>query len=234
MTAVRKPSPPPTLAAALDAPADTMTPMAALHRALTDWFPGRAALVSSFGTESAVLLHMAAQIDPAVPVLFLNTGKLFGETLKYRDTLVELLGLTDVRELRPEARILAAADPKGLLFASDPDRCCDIRKTAPLDGAVAGFDAWITGRKRFQSDVRSTLRQVERVGDKIKLNPLAPWTKADLTAYLEAHALPRHPLEADGYPSVGCMPCTDRVAVGEDLRAGRWRGQAKTECGIHR
>lgn len=205
-----------------------------LHPLLTGDLKGRIALVSSFGTESAVLLHMVAGIDPGVPVIFIDTGKLFGETLRYRDRLVALLGLTDLRSPGPDPAEEAREDADGGLWLRDPGACCALRKVRPLDGALAPFDAWITGRKRFQAATRTVLPAIEAADGRIKLNPLAGWSRQDLTAYLDRHGLPRHPLEADGFLSIGCMPCTDRVAPGEDIRAGRWRGRGKTECGIHR
>ncbi|MFC7333645.1 phosphoadenylyl-sulfate reductase [Rhodocista pekingensis] len=205
-----------------------------LHPLLTGDLKGRIALVSSFGTESAVLLHMVAGIDPGVPVIFIDTGKLFGETLRYRDRLVALLGLTDVRSPGPDPAEETREDADGGLWLRDPGACCALRKVRPLDRALAPFDAWITGRKRFQAATRTVLPAIEAADGRIKLNPLAGWSRQDLTAYLDRHGLPRHPLEADGFLSIGCMPCTDRVAPGEDIRAGRWRGRGKTECGIHR
>ncbi|HYE52573.1 MAG TPA: phosphoadenylyl-sulfate reductase [Azospirillaceae bacterium] len=196
-------------------------------------FGDRLALVSSFGAESAVLLDMVAAIDPATPVIFLNTGKLFGETLRYRTRLVERLGLTDVREVKPDPADLQRTDPDGVVWAGNPDACCHVRKTLPLERALAGFGAWITGRKRFQGATRAGLPVLEAADGRVKVNPLAGWSRDRLLAYLDARDLPRHPLEADGYLSIGCMPCTDRVAPGEDVRAGRWRGSEKTECGIH-
>lgn len=196
-------------------------------------FPGRIAVVSSFGSESAVLLHLVAEIDPATPVLFLNTGKLFGETLRYRDRLQELLGLTDLRAIGPHPRDRSSLDPDGALWSKDPDACCNFRKTVPLSRAMEGFDAWITGRKRFQTDNRADMDSVEMVGARYRINPLADWTQADLENYMIEHHLPAHPLVRDGYLSIGCMSCTSRVQAGEDPRAGRWRGQDKTECGIH-
>lgn len=196
-------------------------------------FPGRIALVSSFGIEAAVLLHMISTIDAATPVIFLDTGKLFGETLRYRDELVRRLGLIDVRSIQPDATRLATEDPAGSLWQSDPDRCCAIHKVEPLERALAGFDAWINGRKRHHSGTRSALPVVEAADGRIKINPLASWGPAEIDAYFAAHDLPRHPLEADGYRSVGCLPCSDRSQPGEDARAGRWRGRDKTECGIH-
>lgn len=213
--------------------ADTLTAPMLLEHALRRWFPGKIAVVSSFGTESAVMLHMVAQVDPSTPVLFLDTGKLFGETLRYRDQLVNRLGLRDVRVLHPDPADLDDADPDGTLWARDPDACCHARKVAPLERGLQGFAAWINGRKRHHGSLRHGLSTAEVVDGRVKLNPLAGWDRADIERYFDTHALPRHPLEADGFASVGCMPCSDRVAPGEDARAGRWRGQNKTECGIH-
>jgi len=195
---------------------------------------GRVAIVSSFGAESAVLLHMVAGIDKAIPLIFLNTQKIFGETLAYRDALAEQLGYTDLRVVRPDPYDLAARDGTGLRWSYDPDGCCHIRKTLPLARALAPFDAWISGRKGFQGKTRAALPRFEVEDGRLKLNPLADWDKARLDAYFEAHKLPRHPLEAQGYPSIGCSPCTSQVRPGEDPRAGRWRGWDKTECGIHK
>lgn len=196
-------------------------------------FPGRVALVSSFGAESVVLLHLLSEIDPHVPVLFVDTGRLFPETLDYRVRVTERLGLRDVRTIRPAEERLNALDPVKALWMTNPDLCCRIRKVEPLGRALTGFDAWFTGRKRFQSNTRAALALFEADGQRIKVNPLAEWTAAELTAYAERHDLPPHPLVAQGYPSIGCVPCTDRVLPGEDSRAGRWRGSDKDECGIH-
>lgn len=204
-----------------------------LAEAIRHEFPGRIAVVSSFGADSAVLLHLVAAIDPAVPVLFLDTDKLFGETRRYRDRLVERLGLTDVRTIGPDPVAVAERDPEGVLWARDPDACCALRKVEPLARALEPFDAWINGRKRHQSVSRADLDLVETADGRVKLNPLADWDRAALAAYFARHDLPAHPLVEDGYRSIGCMPCSDRVAAGEDDRAGRWRGMAKIECGIH-
>jgi phosphoadenosine phosphosulfate reductase len=194
---------------------------------------GRIAAVSSFGAESAVLLHMIAQVDVEVPVIFTNTQKMFGETLAYRDELAEKLGFTDLRVFRPDPRLLAIKDKTGLRWSYDPDGCCDLRKVEPLRRALAPFDAWISGRKGFQSGTRSALPRFEEDEGRLKINPLADWDKAKLDAYFAEHELPRHPLEAQGYLSIGCSPCTTKVAPGEDPRAGRWRSFDKVECGIH-
>jgi phosphoadenosine phosphosulfate reductase len=196
-------------------------------------FPGRIALVSSFGSESAVLVDMVAQIDTATPILFLNTGKLFGETLRYRDTLQQRFGLTDIRSLKPDPEELKEEDKNGLLWTRNLDACCDLRKTRPLDKALEGFDAWITGRKRFQTSTRASLPLIEESEGRIKINPLANFNLEDLQRVANEKDLPRHPLVADGYLSIGCMPCTKRVEVGQDYRSGRWAGTDKTECGIH-
>jgi phosphoadenosine phosphosulfate reductase len=194
---------------------------------------GRIAAVSSFGAESAVLLHMIAAVDRDVPVIFTNTQKMFGETLAYRDELAERLGFTDLRVFRPDPRLLRLKDEKGLRWSYDPDGCCDLRKVEPLRRALQPFDAWISGRKGFQAKTRAALPRFEIDEGRLKLNPLADWDKARLDAYFAEHDLPRHPLEAQGYLSIGCAPCTSKVRPGEDPRAGRWRGWDKVECGIH-
>ncbi len=204
-----------------------------LEAAIRWEFPGQIALVSSFGAEAAVLLHMVSEIDPATPVLFLNTGKIFGETLRYRTQLVEQLGLQDVRDIKPLVRGIEARDPGGVLWASDPDGCCYVRKVEPLNRALTGFGAWITGRKRAHGAERVDLPIAETLDGRVKVNPLVGWSRTDVEAYFSEHDLPRHQLEADGYRSIGCMTCTDRIVEGENLRDGRWRGSDKTECGIH-
>ena len=196
-------------------------------------FAGNIALVSSFGADSVVLLHLAASVEPAVPVVFIDTGKIFGSTHRYRDEVVSLLGLKNVRMARPDPALLATHDTDSGLWLREPDKCCAIRKVSPLSRALSGFDAWISGRKRYQGGRRAELPLIEADGDRIKINPLAEWTKEDLVAYRERHDLPEHPLVADGFRSIGCMPCTTRVAEGEDERDGRWRGTEKIECGIH-
>jgi phosphoadenosine phosphosulfate reductase len=204
-----------------------------LELALKEEFPGSTAVVSSFGSESAVLLHLVAQIDPNTPILFLNTGKLFGETLRYRDRLQDVLGLGDIRSLAPHPADRAARDPDGTLWSRDTDACCNFRKVIPLKRALEPFAAQITGRKRFQTRERADMQEVEYFEGRYRFNPLADWTLSDLEAYVVKHDIPRHPLVEDGYPSIGCMPCTRRIAAGESYRDGRWSGQEKDECGIH-
>lgn len=208
-----------------------------LRAVLVEGVAGRAAVVSSFGAESAVLLHQVAQIDPAAPVLFLDTGKHFPETLAYRDRLAAHLGLVGLVSLTPDAELIAKKDEAGLRWSWDPDGCCDLRKVQPLARAMAGFDASITGRKSFQSDTRADLPRFELdasdTAGRLKINPLIDWDSAALAAAFAQYGLPAHPLVAQGYPSIGCSPCTSKVAPGEDPRSGRWRGWDKTECGIH-
>jgi phosphoadenosine phosphosulfate reductase len=221
-----------SLGARLDAELRSAHPRAVIEAAFETLGP-KLALVSSFGAESAVLLHLASQVSKDIPVLFLDTGMLFGQTLDYRRQLAARLGLTDVRDLRPRFADIAVQDPKSDLWQTDTDACCNIRKVIPLDKALEGFDGWITGRKRFHGGDRLRLSVVEEADHQIKFNPLANWGKEDLDAYVAEHALPAHPLVAQGFPSIGCWPCTKPVEEGQDVRAGRWAGQDKTECGIH-
>ena len=207
--------------------------LALLEGAITRDFIGRFAVVSSFGAESAMLLALVAGIDRTVPVLFLDTFLHFPETLAYRDTLVRHLGLTDLRSLAPDAAALRVRDPADDLHRFVPDDCCALRKVAPLDRALAPFAAWASGRRRHQAATRRHLAMVETVDGRQKLNPLADWTAEQIAAELARRGLPRHPLRAAGYASIGCAPCTRAVQPGEDARAGRWAGHAKTECGIH-
>jgi phosphoadenosine phosphosulfate reductase len=205
-----------------------------LRRAIMGEFAGRLAVVSSFGADSAMLLALVAEIDPGVPVLFLDTAMHFPETLAYRDELTARLGLTDVRSVAPDAREVAYRDPRGDLHLFVPDDCCALRKVAPLQRALAPFAAWASGRRRDQAATRRGLAFVETVDGRRKFNPLADWPAERVAAELARRNLPRHPLVARGYPSIGCAPCTRPVRPGEDARAGRWAGHAKTECGIHR
>ena len=204
-----------------------------LRAAIKDEFPDKIALVSSFGAESAVLLHLVSEIDKSLPVIFLETGKHFAQTLSYRKKLSSRLGLTNVRDIRPSKESLTFRDPGGDLWKHDADACCTLRKVEPLTSALDEFDAWITGRKQFHGGGRLNLPAFEASPTHIKVNPLARWSKDDIDAYVKKNDLPPHPLVAQGYPSIGCWPCTHPAAEGEDVRAGRWRGAAKTECGIH-
>jgi phosphoadenosine phosphosulfate reductase len=213
---------------------DGASPPQILSAAIRDVFRGRIAVVSSFGAESAVLLHMVAAIEPVTPVLFVDTGRHFPETLDYRDRLAARLGLSGLQSVGPSADSIARLDADLSRAVWDSDGCCAFRKVAPVQAALSGFDAWISGRKRFQSGARRDLPVFEIDGVHVKVNPLAAWSAADVAAYAARHELPPHPLVAEGYLSIGCAPCTSVVAAGEDPRAGRWRSFEKTECGIHR
>ena len=213
---------------------DSAEPSCILQAVLGEVFTRRIAVVSSFGADSGVLLHMVAEIDPKTPVLFVDTGRHFSETLEHRDRLVRHLGLSDVRNIGPSAEEAARLDPDTSRATWDPDGCCAFRKVAPLQRALQGFEAWITGRKRFQSATRRALGVFEVDGVHAKINPLARWGQAEIDAYAGRHHLPAHPLAARGFPSIGCAPCTSFVRPDEDARTGRWRGFEKTECGIHR
>ncbi|MBI1494860.1 phosphoadenylyl-sulfate reductase [Halocynthiibacter styelae] len=232
------------LEAPLPAPADRAKELNARYRhhgardilaqALSDPLTGRIAMVSSFGAESVVLLHLLSTLDRTVPVLFLNTEMLFEETIQYQRDISKQLGLTDVRVISPDRNEMFLEDNDALLWQKSTDACCALRKTRPLEKALSGFDAWITGRKRYQSGTRAQMGLFEADGEnRIKVNPMAHFTPDTIREYMENNNLPRHPLVKKGFASLGCAPCTSRVRDGEDPRAGRWRGQDKTECGIH-
>jgi phosphoadenosine phosphosulfate reductase len=223
----------PSQAAVLDRALCDASPAKVIDTALETVGREHLALVSSFGTESAALLKVMADVDPAIPVIFLDTGWLFEETLAYRDTLIATLGLRDVRSIKPLEQTLTREDPDRELWFSDPDACCRIRKVEPLARALKPFSAWINGRKRFQGGARAEIPVVEDDGAKLKFNPFANVSREEIEAIYQLAKLPPHPLVASGYLSVGCMPCSSRTAADEDTRAGRWRGRAKTECGIH-
>lgn len=195
--------------------------------------PEELAVVSSFGADSAALLDLVARVDPRAPVIFLDTGQHFGETLIYRDQLLADFGLTNLRIIHPRPEVLAAEDPDARLYQTSTDRCCDIRKVEPMARAVEPYRAWLTGRKRHQAQTRASLPVFEAVGTRVRINPLASWTTQDQAAYMRSRNLRANPLVAYGYLSIGCFPCTQPVAAGEDPRSGRWAGQGKTECGIH-
>jgi len=221
------------LAEALDRTLRDTSPQEVIAAALKAVGREKLALVSSFGTQSAALLKVAADVDPAIPVIFLDTGWLFEETLAYRDTLTAKLGLRDVRAIKPKDETLSREDPERDLWFNNPDACCRIRKVEPLARALQPFDAWINGRKRFQGGQRADIAVVEQDGPRLKFNPFANVSREAIEAIFKAADLPPHPLSASGYLSIGCMPCTSRTSPDEDERAGRWRGRSKTECGIH-
>jgi phosphoadenosine phosphosulfate reductase len=194
----------------------------------------RLAVISSFGTQSGALLKIVADVDPNIPVIFIDTGWMFAETLQYRDALVDQLHLSNVRSVLPQTATLERLDPEADLWSANPDLCCKLRKVDTLHAAMTDFDASINGRKRFQAMTRADIPIVELDGGQLKFNPFAQMTLRDIELIYATAKLPQHPLVASGFSSIGCMPCTSRTLPGEDPRAGRWRGRAKTECGIHR
>ncbi len=200
------------------------------HRVL-----GQVAMVSSFGAESAALLHLIAITRPDTLVLFIDTNMLFVETLIYQSDLSEQLGLKNLRVLRADPATIAEHDLNETLHKDTPDTCCHLRKTSVLQNALVSYDGWITGRKRYHRNQRVKLEffEYDAPNDKFKINPLAHWRVEDVADYFAANNLPPHPLLAKGYPSIGCKPCTVPVGIDEDVRSGRWQGRAKTECGIH-
>ena len=196
-------------------------------------FPGRIALSSSFGAEAAVLLDLVLRIDPKVPIIFLDTGKLFEETYNYVTQLSNHIGLKDLRIIRPNKERLLEKDPSGNLWETEPDMCCHIRKVEPLEAALKGFKAWITGRKRYHGDIRLKLDSIESLDGYIKINPLINWDAKKIQTYFSEKKLPKHPLLSRGFKSIGCYHCTRETEDGEGVRSGRWFGGQKTECGIH-
>lgn len=220
-------------AAVLEVRFGSLEPVKVIELAADRLFSGEIGAVSSFGADSAVLLHMISQVDRSLPIAFLDTGKHFEEIIDYRDALVSDLGLTGLHVVEPRAEALADADPDGVLHETDTDGCCAVRKVEPMARAVEPWRAWFTGRKRFQSATRAKLPVFEAVGPRVRINPLAGWDARDIQAYATVHGLRENPLVAYGYLSIGCFPCTQPVKPGEDPRAGRWAGLAKTECGIH-
>ena len=220
-------------AASLDALYGHLPAEKIVELSVRDEFTDGIAAVSSFGADSAVLLDIIARVDRTLPVLFLDTGKHFEETLKYRDALAADFGLRNIQVVHPRPEALETVDPDGRLHQSDTDACCDIRKVEPMTRAVEPLAAWFTGRKRHQAATRNALGVFEATGPRIRINPLAKWTTSDLADYMREHRLRENPLVAYGYLSIGCFPCTQPVKPGEDARSGRWAGQAKTECGIH-
>ncbi len=221
---------------------DGMEAHIVLNSMIKQEFPGKIALVSSFGAHSALLIRMVADVDPATPILFLETGKHFKETLEYVDQLEKEFGLTNLRRLTPREDLLAKTDPEGTLWQENVNRCCWMRKVEPLNRVLdtGEFEAVITGRKRYQTSDRKDIDVIELFDDGIfRVNPMYLRDKTRIHEEFEKRSLPQHPLVAQGFPSIGCEPCTRQVKPGEDERSGRWahtmdmRGGKKEECGIH-
>jgi phosphoadenosine phosphosulfate reductase len=188
---------------------------------------------SSFQTNSVALLHIVSILAPEIPVYMMNTGFLFSETLEFKDKLVKDFGL-NVHMLRSETSRLQQRDANGrFLFASDPDTCCHINKIAPLEPIIAKNDVWINGIRGSQSAIRKSMVKIQETKRIVRYHPMLNWTSPMVYAYIEENNLPKHPLEEEGYVSVGCRPCTQRWLDSLDGRGGRWAGQNKTECGLH-
>lgn len=200
---------------------------------LSDPLSGKIALVSSFGTEAAVLLHMVSQAKKDTAVLFLETGMHFNETHDYIETLRNQLGLTNLHLITPDEKLIAQEDPNSDLNKTNPDMCCTLRKSFPLQDALVEYDGWITGRKRYHGGERANLPFIEREERQLKINPLVHYSPKMIADYFIEHKLPPHPLLAKGFRSVGCAPCTVKTKDGDDVRSGRWTGVDKAECGIH-
>jgi sulfite reductase (ferredoxin) len=205
-----------------------------LLTALVAAYPGKVAISSSFGAESALLLDIAAKVDPSLPVLTLDTGHLFPESREYARELTKHLGLKDVRVLRPDEERVAKLDPQGTLWGACADCCCELRKVEPLAAAASEFAILVDGRKRYHGGARVGLSLFEVDGQTIKVSPLAHWDEKRIAEEFEQRRLPRHPLSLQGYASIGCAPCTQPVGEGQGVREGRWAGSGKTECGIHK
>lgn len=212
---------------------ETATPEERLAFAVETWGE-RLLFTSSFGAGSGVLLHMWSRVAPHLPVVVIDTGFLFDETLAYRDKLAHDLGLR-IEVARPELETAEFLWQHGAdIQARDPDFCCAQNKVAPLKPFLARSLAWVTGLRRDQSRTREHVPVLQPTEDgPIKVHPLATMTSDDAQAYMVKHQIPEHPLKAKRYLSIGCWPCTQAVSDGEDERAGRWRGKGKTECGLH-
>jgi phosphoadenosine phosphosulfate reductase len=210
------------------------TPEQILRWAVEVFHP-RLTMATAFGAEGCCLIHMLAEIQPTVRIFNLDTGYQFQETLDLRERIKERYGI-EVEMVRPELTVAEyEAEHGGPLYRIRPDQCCHDRKVLPLRRAVAGYDAWISAIRRDQTSHRAAagVVQWDAKFNLMKVNPLLNWTKKDIWAFIAKHDVPYNPLHDQGYPSIGCWPCTRAVAEGEDDRAGRWSGSLKKECGLH-
>ncbi|HJT22135.1 MAG TPA: phosphoadenylyl-sulfate reductase [Nitrospira sp.] len=217
---------------------ETKPPQEILTAAIERYAP-KVVLACSFGAEDVVLVDMVHRIDPSVPLLYLDTDFLFPETYTTRDRIVQQYGLKPAQVLQVKSLLTPQKQAQQFgeaLWARDPDRCCELRKLEPLTRALKDYDAWITGIRREQSPTRAHAKVVEWDArfQLVKLNPLARWTWSDVWTYIKVYEVPYNELHDRNYPSIGCTHCTSSVAPGEDPRAGRWKNQAKTECGLHK
>jgi phosphoadenosine phosphosulfate reductase len=210
------------------------TPQEILRWAVDAFFP-RLTMATAFGPEGCVILHMLSEIEPRVRIFNLETGYQFPETLALRERLKERYGI-EVEYVRPELSVAEyEAEHGGPLYNLYSDQCCHDRKIVPLKKAIVGYDAWISAIRKDQTEQRAAAEVVQWDGKfgLVKVNPLLNWTKNDVWSFVLEHEIPYNPLHDQGYPSIGCWPCTRAVAEGEDERAGRWAGKVKKECGLH-
>ncbi|SHV68428.1 3-phosphoadenosine 5-phosphosulfate reductase cysH [Mycobacteroides abscessus subsp. abscessus] len=204
-----------------------------LLRWVDENFSGQYVVASNM--QDAVLVEMAAKVHPGVDVLFLDTGYHFAETIGTRDAVEAVYGVNIVN-VTPEQTVAEQDELVGKdLFASDAARCCNLRKVQPLSKALKGYTAWVTGIRRVEAPTRANapLISFDEAFGLVKINPIAAWSDEDMQAYIEANGILVNPLVDEGYPSIGCAPCTQKPAEGADPRSGRWAGLAKTECGLH-
>ena len=205
-----------------------------LYESINKFFFKKIVYVCSFGAESAVILHLISNISKDFPVIFLNTGKLFDETLNYRNDLIKLFNLTNIIEIYPEKFDLTKHDANEVLWKADHNKCCEIRKVNPLKKALKPYTTWISGRKGYHSNERREKKVLEIVNSKFVLSPLINWSQNKITEYFESFNIPKHPLYKKGYLSIGCRNCTVTSSDSNNVRSGRWSNTKKTECGIHK
>ena len=196
-------------------------------------FGGKITYVCSFGTESAIILHMISKIDKKFPIFLLNTHFLFPETIVYKNILLKELGLSNCQDIFPDKLLIQKEDPENNLWTNNIDRCCEIRKVKPLDKILKNFRSWISGRKSYHQGERIDLRPFELLNEKVVVNPLINIKKKEADNYFEVNSLPKHPLLKKGYFSIGCVHCTFKTTDKINIRSGRWKNKMKTECGIH-
>ncbi len=217
----------------LNAKNEKLTPQKILDKSIKFTFKDKVAYVCSFGTESAIILHMISQIDRNFPVILLNTNFLFKETIVYKNYLLDKFKLTNYHEVTPDKKDLKFKDSDNKLWKKNPDLCCNIRKVLPLQKKLKLFDAWISGRKSYQDGERKKIKAFEILNKKIVINPLANINREFVDEYFKENNINRHPLFKKGYLSIGCVNCTVRTLNSDDPRSGRWSNKTKTECGIH-
>ena len=205
-----------------------------LYESINKFFLKKIVYVCSFGAESAVILHLISNISKDFPIIFLNTGKLFDETLNYRNDLIKLFNLTNIIEIYPEKFDLTKHDANEVLWKADHNKCCEIRKVNPLKKALKPYTTWISGRKGYHSNERREKKVLEIVNSKFVLSPLINWSQNKITEYFESFNIPKHPLYKKGYLSIGCRNCTVTSSDSNNVRSGRWSNTKKTECGIHK